>query len=54
MSECTSGYNPWNSGKYLYNDAKNQVLQGSGSCCSWDTTFAAGGSQQEAVYCCKN
>jgi hypothetical protein len=53
-SDCNNGYNPWNSGKYLYNDAKSEILHGSGSCCAWDNTFSAGSSSNMAVYCCRN
>ncbi len=54
VASCNNGYNPWNSGKYLYNDAKNQVLKGSGSCCSWDSTFSSNSSGNMAVYCCRD
>ena len=54
IASCNDGYNPWNNGKYLYNDSKTQILQGSGSCCSWDSTFSSGSSSSMAVYCCKN
>jgi hypothetical protein len=53
-ANCNDGYNPWNNGKFLYNDAKSQILQGSGGCCDWDTTFSAGNSSNMAVYCCRN
>ncbi len=54
VGSCNNGYNPWNNGKYLYNDSKTQILQGSGSCCSWDSTFSSGSSSSMAVYCCKD
>ena len=53
-SSCDDGYNPWNSGKFLYNDAKTAILSGSGGCCSWDTSFTSGSSSQMAVYCCRD
>jgi len=54
-SGCDSGYNPWNSGKYLYNDAKSAILTGNGGCCSWDSSFSSTSQTSGlAVYCCRN
>lgn len=51
---CSSPYNPWNNGKYLYDTDGTTILQGSGSCCGWDSTFSVGSSSNMAVYCCRD
>ncbi len=52
---CHSPYNPWNNGKFLFDSDGATILEGSGMCCSWDSTFApASWPDGYAVYCCAN
>jgi hypothetical protein len=49
-----ASYNPWNDGKFLFDDDGSTILQGDGECCDWDSDFApATITSGFAVYCCR-
>lgn len=56
MNLSNASYNPWNDGKFLYDDDGSTVLVGDGNCCNYDTSFSASGAVLDvmAVYCCRD